>query len=576
MSISLASTKGIGQAVWWQGAVVALALFASACGGSASQDEPLDASTESDDAAAEMEAEPEVAEDAAIPEVDDSQEAEIKESAVLDPGAFHYVGGIDATLPPGWTRPAGGSAPNFFLDGTEDRYELGTFSLLVLDSCLTLPPDADPEALIESQGLSLPAELSGPLCESFVRLETIFLATEVSSTIEDFGDSDLIEVPLIDSVSSLYITDPEGNHYSQSAERVLEGWSLAVERFPDRLQGSFFRGGTTHRSESPDVGPGIDGRRTDWALPFTAERAQQAAEWGASAPLEIPEIASLPEPRPEGITVVWFECGLTSPTVNQFCVDETEEMRLATDALGWELQVVQSTTTFHGAEAAAPYREALQFDGDVYIPRGFSQGGWSQSDVNGLLAGGAEIVDNGFDGNVDLSGWNKLESQRDIFPPPYIEAWMLTDSGGPFTFGGDANALPISNPGSFCGACVWVPIPYESALEQILADWPDIEYLRLGWEDEVADLVSDYTVVNLAGSSAAWVEPGAGLGAPGKFHGLERPWYLIDLAIRALSSDEPLAESYWLPEYRLFFEGEEPSLTDEFRNAFLEAWGVAG
>jgi hypothetical protein len=554
----------------WRWAVLALALFASACGGSASQSESVDASSATVTSTTEVAAGADEAEDVPAQEAEDGQEAETAQSAAVDPEAVHYVAAIEGPATPGWSRITGLPVPTFFVDGVlPERFELGYHSLLVLDSCLTLPADVDPKTRIEEAGLQIPDDLEGPLCESLVTLETIALATGATSTIENLGDRYLITVPPLAPVTSLYITDSQGNHYTQSAEGMNVA-SLRIEVFPDRLEGTFV---------TPDgqfVGS-IEGGRTDWAAPFTVERAQQAADWGAKAPLEIPQISSLVEPPAEGITVVWFECGLTSPTVNQFCVDETAEIRRATDALGWELQVVQSTTTYHGSEAAVPYREALQFDGDVYIPRGFSQGGWSQSDVNGLLAGGAKIIDNGFDGNVDLGPWNTLESQRETFPPPFIEAWMLADAGAPFTFGGDANALPVSDPRSFCGACIWVPIPYQSDLEQILADWPDIEYLRLGWEDEVAgDLLADYTVVNLPGFAAAWVEPAAGLGAPAKSHGLERPWYLIDLAIRALVSDEPLAETYWLPEYRLFFEGEEPSLTDEFRAAFLEAWGVAG
>ena len=86
----------------------------------------------------------------------------------------------------------------------------------------------------------------------------------------------------------------------------------------------------------------------------------------------------------------------------------------------------------------------------------------------------------------------------------------------------------------------------------------------------------DYPVPSVAQGCAAWVEPSAGNGGPTGGYGFERAWYLIDLSVRALLSDEPIHASYAHPPLRLFFEGEEPGLTDQFRNAFLEAWDVAG
>ena len=99
-----------------------------------------------------------------------------------------------------------------------------------------------------------------------------------------------------------------------------------------------------------------------------------------------------------------------------------------------------------------------------------------------------------------------------------------------------------------------------------------MQFVSLGWMEEAVDVLSSpeaagITVVNEPGSNT-WTQGGGR-------EGLERTWYVIDLAVRGLMSDEPIHTTYPRPERRLSFGDVRRTLSDEWRQTFYDAWGVA-
>ena len=541
----------------------------------------------------------------------------------LKPAFVRSLSGVRALL-----VRRGISANRVSLAALPDSFDVGFHWVITLNGCDSAPPAASFEALFGLLNLELPAGIVGEPCEGAVILEMLAMTTEEASFIESRDPGYFIRASDVVRTSSVYITDAAGNRHTATGRDITDiTFELTVD--PEGFQGNMLSGPDRRQRQ-------MYGQRSAWPAPFTPERARAVVEWDARRVDYVPEIEPLTEAPATGLTVVWFECGLPegggATPAGDNCLDQTEEMRMATDALGWELVVIRNAPDVHTAVAARPFRESLEADGDIYFPRGHGVGGWTQSDVNGLIASGAEIIDNGYipdlGPDLDVEQWNRLQiaaapAPGRLFQVPLLLSWMYSESQGAFTFGAEGVNTGF-DPRAFCAGCEWISIPeclitdpncdppgippqgsaevnQAANIIEAVESHPEMTYLVFfEWTQDYVDAVVPAAAETMAlvgaVDSTAWEggTTGSVQGAPSlsidrltagetgfpsgmsRYQGLERPWFLIDLAIRSLSSDEPIHTYYAEPPHRLYHGNEDvATISDAFRQAFLEAWGVA-
>lgn len=503
-----------------------------------------------------------------------------------------FFGSISTEIPEGWQGTNYNQTAIGFLDGPLPLgYEIGWHWTLRHLSCDQGGTDATARVLIVEAGMQIPAEVTSPYCEWDIFFEQLGLGTEERGQVTTSDGSYRIDGQLDIRYTAQFSRG--GEHYSVS--NTADG-TFEVEATISDFSGvaSLPFGGPRPSEElSPAAAFPISGDPSPFPYPFSQDRAAEVVAWAEGREPFVPEIGVRDAP-PSGLIVAWFACGARAaeqleneltPESDDYartlrrheqCEAETAEARQAAEALGWELVVFPVSESNHGPERAQAYRDAVALGADVYFPRGFSVGGWSQADVDALLLGGAVIVENGHSGNppaeLDELEWDEyLRQEQTSHPNLVLAAWLFAEFGPEMVFA-QTDVHTENDPRTYCGTCQFVrhaPGPLDEVAVALAGrDEIDAVAFEVGAPDtEVPPNVDLPGVLVGPFDSAAWMDR--------EYGGIERPWYLFDLAIRSMSSDGVIKEPYPdLPRKLFTPESDPPQVSEQFRQAFLDAWGV--